>query len=80
MQNSKKYKLYKSGKLWVISAVAVAGVAVSTNTTQVSADTVPTTTDTSTAQSVQATTKALPQVKAVVLSATTDVVLSLIHI
>ncbi|WP_188353696.1 serine-rich aggregation substance UasX [Leuconostoc pseudomesenteroides] len=39
----------------------------------VSADTV-TTTDTSTAQSVQATTKALPQVKAVVLSATTDVV------
>ncbi|WP_273730000.1 serine-rich aggregation substance UasX [Leuconostoc mesenteroides] len=40
----------------------------------VSADTVPTTTDTSTAQSVQATTKALPQVKAVVLRATTDVV------
>ncbi|CAM3167605.1 serine-rich aggregation substance UasX [Leuconostoc gasicomitatum] len=40
----------------------------------VSADTVPTTTDTSTAQSVQATTKVLPQVKAVVLSATTDVV------
>ncbi len=40
----------------------------------VSADTLPTTTDTSTAQSVQATTKALPQVKAVVLSATTDVV------
>ncbi|MCT8385921.1 serine-rich aggregation substance UasX [Leuconostoc mesenteroides] len=39
----------------------------------VSADTVPTT-DTSTAQSVQATTKALSQVKAVVLSATTDVV------
>ncbi|MFZ2966692.1 MAG: serine-rich aggregation substance UasX [Leuconostoc falkenbergense] len=39
----------------------------------VNADTVPTT-DTSTAQSVQATTKALPQVKAVVLSATTDVV------
>ena len=39
----------------------------------VSADTVPTT-DTSTAQSVQATTKALPQVKAVVLNATTDVV------
>ncbi|MCT3076852.1 serine-rich aggregation substance UasX [Leuconostoc citreum] len=39
----------------------------------VSADTVPTT-DTSTAQSVQATTKALPQVNAVVLSATTDVV------
>jgi hypothetical protein len=39
----------------------------------VSADTVPTT-DTSTAQSVQATTKAFPQVKAVVLSATTDVV------
>ena len=40
----------------------------------VSADTVPTATDTSTAQSVHATTKALPQVKAVVLSATTDVV------
>jgi len=40
----------------------------------VSADTVPTTTDTSTAQSVQATTKALPQVKAVVLSANTGVV------
>ena len=40
----------------------------------VSADTVPTATDTSAAQSVQATTKALPQVKAVVLSATTDVV------
>ena len=40
----------------------------------VSADTMPTTIDTSTAQSVQATTKALPQVKAVVLSATTDVV------
>ncbi|MBZ1528109.1 serine-rich aggregation substance UasX [Leuconostoc mesenteroides] len=40
----------------------------------VSADTVPTTTDASTAQSVQATTKALPQVKAVVLSAMTDVV------
>ena len=40
----------------------------------VSADTVPTTTDASTAQSVQATTKALPQVKAVVLSASTDVV------
>ncbi|QEA46250.1 hypothetical protein FGL72_03600 [Leuconostoc citreum] len=39
----------------------------------VSADTVPTT-DTSTAQSVQATAKVLPQVKAVVLSATTDVV------
>ncbi|WP_273752350.1 serine-rich aggregation substance UasX [Leuconostoc mesenteroides] len=40
----------------------------------VSADTVPATTDTSTPQSVQATTKALPQVKAVVLSANTDVV------
>ncbi|WP_050809376.1 serine-rich aggregation substance UasX, partial [Leuconostoc citreum] len=39
-----------------------------------SADTVPTATDTSTAQSVQATTKALPQVKAVVLSSNTDVV------
>ncbi|WP_273948513.1 KxYKxGKxW signal peptide domain-containing protein [Leuconostoc mesenteroides] len=40
MQNSKKYKLYKSGKLWVVGAVAVAGVTVSANTTQVSADTV----------------------------------------
>ncbi|WP_273750873.1 serine-rich aggregation substance UasX [Leuconostoc mesenteroides] len=40
----------------------------------VSADTVPATTDTSTAQSVQTTTKALPQVKAVVLSVNTHVV------
>ena len=40
MQNSNTYKLYKSGKLWVIGAVAVAGVAVSANITQVSADTV----------------------------------------
>ena len=40
MENSKTYKLYKSVKLWVISAVAVAGVAVSANTTHVSADTV----------------------------------------
>ncbi|KAA8373433.1 serine-rich aggregation substance UasX [Leuconostoc carnosum] len=40
MKNSKTYKLYKSGKLWVIGAVAVAGVAVSANTTQVNADTV----------------------------------------
>ncbi|MCX7579714.1 aggregation substance precursor [Leuconostoc falkenbergense] len=40
MENSKTYKLYKSGKLWVIGAVAVAGVAVSANNTQVSADTV----------------------------------------
>ncbi|OQJ67703.1 aggregation substance precursor [Leuconostoc pseudomesenteroides] len=40
MQNSKKYKLYKSGKLWVVGAVAVAGVAVSSNVTHVSADTV----------------------------------------
>lgn len=40
----------------------------------VSADTVPATTDTSTAKSVQATSKTLPQVKAVVLSANTDVV------
>ncbi|MGB2550815.1 KxYKxGKxW signal peptide domain-containing protein [Leuconostoc suionicum] len=40
MQNSKTYKLYKSGKLWVVGAVAVAGVAVNANTTQVSADTV----------------------------------------
>ncbi|MGO2296836.1 KxYKxGKxW signal peptide domain-containing protein, partial [Leuconostoc falkenbergense] len=35
MENSKTYKLYKSGKLWVIGAVAVA---VSANTTQVNAD------------------------------------------
>ncbi|WP_273712192.1 serine-rich aggregation substance UasX [Leuconostoc mesenteroides] len=74
MQNLKTYKLYKSGKLWVVGAVAVAGVAVSANTTQVSADSVPTTTDASTAQSVQATTKALPQVNAVVLSASADLV------
>ncbi|WP_223335626.1 KxYKxGKxW signal peptide domain-containing protein, partial [Leuconostoc mesenteroides] len=40
MQNSNTYILYKSGKLWVIGAVAVAGVAVSANITQVSADTV----------------------------------------
>ncbi|WP_188353709.1 KxYKxGKxW signal peptide domain-containing protein [Leuconostoc pseudomesenteroides] len=40
MENSKTYKLYKSGKLWVIAAVTVAGVAVSANTTHVSADTV----------------------------------------
>ncbi|MCC8440657.1 aggregation substance precursor [Leuconostoc pseudomesenteroides] len=40
MENSKTYKLYRSGKLWVIGAVAVAGVAVSATTTQVSADTV----------------------------------------
>ncbi|MEN2370609.1 KxYKxGKxW signal peptide domain-containing protein, partial [Leuconostoc lactis] len=40
MQNSKKYKLYKSGKLWVVGVVAVAGVAVSSNVTHVSADTV----------------------------------------
>ncbi|KRM96283.1 hypothetical protein FC19_GL000564 [Liquorilactobacillus aquaticus DSM 21051] len=38
MQNSKKYKLYKSGKLWVVGAVAVAGVAMSVNATHVSAD------------------------------------------
>ncbi|MFT8600570.1 MAG: KxYKxGKxW signal peptide domain-containing protein [Leuconostoc pseudomesenteroides] len=40
MENSKIYKLYKSGKLWVVATVAVAGVAVSANTTQVNADTV----------------------------------------
>ncbi|WP_273727183.1 serine-rich aggregation substance UasX [Leuconostoc mesenteroides] len=40
----------------------------------VSADTVPTTTDTSTVQSVQATAKSSSQVKVVVLSASTDVV------
>lgn len=40
MQNSNTYKLYKFGKFWVVGAVAVAGVAVSSNVTQVSADTV----------------------------------------
>lgn len=30
MENSKTYKLYKSGKLWVISAVAVADTVSST--------------------------------------------------
>ena len=125
MENSKTYKLYKSGKLWVIGAVAVAGVAVSANTTQVNADkvsntdaqavkttdtvqddkqaqltasstdqtktddtakadnvsltaeksTVPTT-DTSTAQSIQATSTVLPQVKAVALTASVDPVAS----
>ena len=125
MENSKTYKLYKSGKLWVIGAVAVAGVAVSANTTQVNADkvsntdaqavkttdtvqddkqaqltasstdqtktddtakadnvsltaeksTVPTT-DTSTAQSIQATSTVLPQVKAVALTSSVDPVAS----
>ncbi|WP_273947168.1 serine-rich aggregation substance UasX [Leuconostoc mesenteroides] len=125
MENSKTYKLYKSGKLWVIAAVAVAGVAVSANTTQVNADkvsntdaqavkttdtvqddkqaqltapstdqtktddtakadnvsltaeksTVPTT-DTSTAQSIQATSTVLPQVKAVALTSSVDPVAS----
>lgn len=125
MENSKTYKLYKSGKLWVIGAVAVAGVAVSANTTQVNADkvsntdaqavkttdtvqddkqaqltasstdqtktddtakadnvsstaekiTVPTT-DTSTAQSIQATSAVLPQVKAVALKSSVDPVAS----
>ncbi|MBK0040720.1 MULTISPECIES: KxYKxGKxW signal peptide domain-containing protein [Leuconostoc] len=40
MENVKKYKLYKSGKLWVAEAVAVVGVAVTANTTTVSANTV----------------------------------------
>lgn len=40
MENVKKYKLYKSGKLWVIGVVAVTAVAVSANITHVSADTV----------------------------------------
>ncbi|KAA8370226.1 hypothetical protein FE415_09265 [Leuconostoc carnosum] len=125
MENSKTYKLYKSGKLWVIGAVAVAGVAVSANTTQVNADkvsntdaqavkttdtvqddkqaqltasstdqtktddtakadnvsltaeksTVPTT-DTSTAQSIQATSTVLPQVKADALTSSVDPVTS----
>ncbi|WP_367370803.1 serine-rich aggregation substance UasX [Leuconostoc carnosum] len=125
MENSKTYKLYKSGKLWVIAAVAVAGVAVSANTTQVNADkvsntdaqavkttdtvqddkqaqltasstdqtktddtakadnvsltaeksTVPTT-DTSTAQSIQATSTVLPQVKADALTSSVDPVTS----
>lgn len=51
MQNSKTYKLYKSGELWVVGAVAVAGVAVSANNTSVSADTVSNTD----AQAVQTT-------------------------
>lgn len=125
MENSKTYKLYKSGKLWVIGAVAVAGVAVSANTTQVNADKVSNTdaqavkttdtvqddkqaqltasstdqtktddtakadnvsltaekstvppTDTSTAQSIQATSTVLPQVKAVALTASVDPVAS----
>ncbi len=42
----------------------------------VNADTVPTATDTSTAQSVQATTTVLPQVKAVALTASVDPVAS----
>ncbi|MCH3980008.1 MAG: serine-rich aggregation substance UasX [Leuconostoc mesenteroides] len=125
MEISKTYKLYKSGKLWVIGAVAVAGVAVSANTTQVNADkvsntdaqavkttdtvqddkqaqltasstdqtktddtakadnvsltaeksTVPTT-DTSTAQSIQATSTVLPQVKADALTSSVDPVTS----
>lgn len=125
MENSKTYKLYKSGKLWVIGAVAVAGVAVSANTTQVNADKISNTdaqavkttdtvqddkqaqltasstdqtktddtakadnvsltaekstvppTDTSTAQSIQATSTVLPQVKAVALTASVDPVAS----
>lgn len=125
MENSKTYKLYKSGKLWVIGAVAVAGVAVSANTKQVNADTVSNTdaqavkttdtvqddkqaqltasstdqtktddtakadnvsltaekstvptTDTSTAQSIQATSTVLPQVKAVALTSSVDPVAS----
>lgn len=125
MENSKTYKLYKSGKLWVIGAVAVAGVAVNANTTQVNADTVSNTdaqavkttdtvqddkqaqltasstdqtktddtakadnvsltaekstvptTDTSTAQSIQATSTVLPQVKAVALTSSVDPVAS----
>lgn len=51
MENVKKYKLYKSGKLWVVGAVAVVGVAMSANTTHVSADTVSNTD----AQAVQTT-------------------------
>ncbi|EBH4280578.1 hypothetical protein FKX73_15215 [Listeria monocytogenes] len=125
MENSKTYKLYKTGKLWVIGAVAVAGVAVSANTTQVNADKVSNTdaqavkttdtvqddkqaqltasstdqtktddtakadnvsltaekstvpkTDTSTAQSIQATSTVLPQVKAVALTSSVDPVAS----
>ncbi|MDI6668156.1 MucBP domain-containing protein, partial [Leuconostoc falkenbergense] len=40
METNKRFKLYKSGKLWVVGAVVVAGLAVSANITQVSADTV----------------------------------------
>lgn len=40
MENTKKYKLYKDGKKWVVGAIAVAGfVFATTNMQQVSADT-----------------------------------------
>lgn len=41
MQINRKYKLYKSGKLWVVVAIAEVGVAMSANTTQVRADAQP---------------------------------------
>ncbi|WP_099044370.1 KxYKxGKxW signal peptide domain-containing protein [Leuconostoc citreum] len=67
MQNSKKYKLYKSGKLWVVGAVAVAGIALSANTTQVSADNV----SNADAQAVK-TTDARQNDKQVQLASSTD--------
>lgn len=40
MQNQKRNKLYKSGKLWIVGAVSVAGVMVTAGVSQVHADTV----------------------------------------
>ena len=68
MENSKTYKLYKSGKLWVIAAVAVAGVAVSANTTQVNADTVSNTD----AQAVKTTDTAQDDKQAQLTASSTD--------
>ncbi|WP_188353492.1 KxYKxGKxW signal peptide domain-containing protein [Leuconostoc pseudomesenteroides] len=68
MENSKTYKLYKSGKLWVIAAVAVAGVAVNANTTQVNADTVSNTD----AQAVKTTDTAQDDKQAQLTASSTD--------
>ena len=68
MENSKTYKLYKSGKLWVIAAVAVAGVAVSANTTQVNADTV----SNADAQAVKTTDTAQDDKQAQLTASSTD--------
>ena len=68
MENSKTYKLSKSGKLWVIAAVAVAGVAVSANTTQVNADTVSNTD----AQAVKTTDTAQDDKQAQLTASSTD--------